>query len=282
VGSNCRSSCGVRLLDLLASCDRGIDRYPQWQLKALGPLAVAERDIRARSPAQHSTRADRARSGDSPAARARLALSVRQDSTTTAPQPPRTAQRRDGLTPPQPLAVLASLRSSSTVRASSDEPSLAPLTKTSRGFRLAHESAHGSSLPVRIEARSASHRETARATAVDSAAIAVSAGPPAHATAAGRPAGVGFDRLDAAARRSPSLPVRAVTTSPPCRPVTEVTEQPSTRRGPTTTVTAFARTAPAAGTPASPRRPRPTPRVGTAPRGSRAARVPAGRYPRGR
>jgi len=38
------------------------------------------------------------------------------------------------LTPPQPLALLASLRCSSTVRASSDEPSFAPLTKTSRGF----------------------------------------------------------------------------------------------------------------------------------------------------
>jgi len=43
-------------------------------MEALGALAVAERDIRALSTA----RADRARSGDSPAARPRLALPVRQ------------------------------------------------------------------------------------------------------------------------------------------------------------------------------------------------------------
>jgi len=44
-------------------------------MEALGGLAVAARDIRAFSTA----RADRARAGDSPTARARLALPVRQE-----------------------------------------------------------------------------------------------------------------------------------------------------------------------------------------------------------
>jgi len=50
-------------------------------MEALGALAVAERDIRARSPAQHRTRADcgplRRPRGVAP--RAHLALPVRQE-----------------------------------------------------------------------------------------------------------------------------------------------------------------------------------------------------------
>jgi len=79
-------------------------------MKALDTLAVAERDILA----LRTARENRARSGDSTSSRARLALSVHQGppcnrhSTATATAPHSTT---DGLTPPQPLALLASLRS---------------------------------------------------------------------------------------------------------------------------------------------------------------------------
>jgi len=39
-------------------------RYSQHEMKALGTLAVAERDILARTPAPRRTRENRARSGD--------------------------------------------------------------------------------------------------------------------------------------------------------------------------------------------------------------------------
>ena|GEM_PF-6244915 len=99
------------------------------------------RDIRARTVTPHRTRADsgphrRLRSRWSP--RACLALSVHQGPQPLSTAPNRTEPNRTATASHLPNLLRISLsappaRCSSTVRASSDEPSFAPLTKTSHG-----------------------------------------------------------------------------------------------------------------------------------------------------
>ena len=99
-------------------------------MKALGTLAVADRDILARTTAPPHTRSNRARSGDYASA-ASVPRPFSPPGTAPQLRLHRPAQHRDGLTPPQPTALLApaALRCSSLARC-----------------RLAHESAHGSRL----------------------------------------------------------------------------------------------------------------------------------------
>jgi hypothetical protein len=62
----CESSSGFLLNSCERNGDRGQHRSRRREMKALGPLAVAEQDILARSTAPHRTRSNRACSGDAP------------------------------------------------------------------------------------------------------------------------------------------------------------------------------------------------------------------------
>ena len=123
------------------------------EARGASQLAVAQRHIRALSTA----RAGRGRLGDFahsvrrktrfarlPSPRSHRSRERRErtspfQSARTATAPPRTATASH--LPNLLRCSLRSLRSSSTVRASSDEPSLTPFAKTSRDVILAHESA---------------------------------------------------------------------------------------------------------------------------------------------
>ena len=100
-----------------------LHRRRQQHMKALSPLAVADRDIRARTPATRRARVDSARSGDYMNASGPRPFSPPGTATPTAPHS--TAESHE---PPQSIRSHAR---SSPVRASSDEPSFTEFTRTS-------------------------------------------------------------------------------------------------------------------------------------------------------